>query len=161
MKKLFLLILLAVPVTAFSQVKVVSETAPVTTIAKLYTDLSDTHHSIVEVQTSDDIGFVLSAATTNRFDGRFLFHLGMDGEGAVQTLLDLAALCDTQESGSTIILESGPGETCRCSILDWAGKDIGKPAMIVFGADGYAGIVMMKPKHLRQLADKTKRYIGK
>lgn len=159
MERTLLLFLLFLPICASAQLKVISESDSAKTIAKIYTDLNDTRHSIVEVKHLDG-SFYLSAATTNRYDGRFIFQLGDTMESAAQTLRDLAGLCDLSEVGTRFDLERVPGFSCRCTIVDKNGKTKGKPTMLVFGADGFAGIVIIKKNQMGRIADMVEKYNG-
>ena len=159
MKRILLLLALLVPMAARAQLNILSESAPSVTLAKIYTDLNDTRHSLVEVK-SGEWGVYLSAATTNRFDDRFIFRLGDTPEEAAHTLRDLAGLCRTHEPGSSLELEMWPGRVCRCSITDRSGRNKGRSALLIFGATGYAGVTMINDNQLRRIAAMVEKHAG-
>lgn len=164
MKRIAAILLLALPVLAHAQLKVLSVQDAPKEICHVTESSIAGIDSRIFVYFSDG-NYYISAHTTNRFDEVFTFFLGKTQENAVATLNDLAGLCSGNPVGTRIALERWPGEPCLCVIASSFhttekapnGSDL-KPTRLLLGADKFAGVVDVSRKNILSLADKVEKY---
>ncbi|MBP5734399.1 MAG: hypothetical protein J6W53_01055 [Candidatus Methanomethylophilaceae archaeon] len=166
MKRLFVVFASAIlfAVTASAQLNIKSETSPRVQIGyAVAVNLSDANSTGTYLYLRDGVYF-LSSFTSNRFDERMLFKLGETKDAALQTLKDLATLCDG-EVGTEYELDRWDGTTCQCIVADRL-RHTKKPtngakvkgARLIIGADGFAGIVDLSQKDFQTLARYLEKY---
>lgn len=166
MRRLFAVLVSAIlfATTAFAQLNIKSETSPRTQIGyAVGVNLSDANSTGTYLYRRDGV-YYLSSFTSNRFDERMLFKLGETKESALQTLKDLASLCDG-EVGTEYVLDRWDGANVRCIVADRL-RHTQKPtngakvkgARLFMGADGFAGIVDLSQKDFQTLARYLEKY---
>lgn len=164
MKRVLFTFLLLLPLAANAQLKVLSVKEAKVEVCHITESSNRGMDARIYVYFGDGV-YYLQAHTSNRFDDLFIFYLGDTQEGAVETLNDLAGLCDGNPVGTRITLERWPGVPCACIIASSFsttskapnGTDL-KPARLLLSSEGYAGIVNVSKKNILLLADKLKKY---